>query len=440
MIRRPSAARGAAPVGRRVCLLSFSAIGDDPRVRRQGDAFAQAGWEVVGVGLPGASSASVGWAIVDQPPVRARIPWAFRAVEKVKRALGLLLVRLQPRLAEAVYWSCYPNARHLYALASTVEADLWLANDWPALPVAAKLARARGLGYGYDTHEFAREEFAERAGWRFWKRPLACAIEDRFISGAAVVSAVSAGVAAALDRLYRLPRPSLVVRNTPHYESAPFRPTGERIRVLYHGIVAQGRGLEAAIDSVASWRPGFDLIIRGPENPGFSDALRARIAASGVSDRVRLLPAVPMTQLVREAMPFDIGFFALPGHSRHNDFALPNKFFEYAMAGLALCVSDLPEMAGLVRRYDLGVLIPSVDPAAIANAINGLTRETIDAFKRNALKAASELCWEKESVRMLAAYRSIPHHPAAARELADRSADGSRPGAQRWICVARKSS
>ena len=35
----------------------MSAIADDPRVRRQGDAFARAGWEVVAVGLPGAQSA-----------------------------------------------------------------------------------------------------------------------------------------------------------------------------------------------------------------------------------------------------------------------------------------------------------------------------------------------------------------------------------------------
>ena len=57
-----------------------------------------------------------------------------------------------------------------------------------------------------------------------------------------------------------------------------------------------------------------------------------------------------MTALVREASAYDVGLFALPGNSRHNEFALPNKFFEYVMAGLALCVSDLPEMARLVRQ------------------------------------------------------------------------------------------
>ena len=69
-----------------------------------------------------------------------------------------------------------------------------------------------------------------------------------------------------------------------------------------------------------------------------------------------------MTALVHEAAPFDVGFFALPGHSRHNEFALPNKFFEYVMAGLTLCATDLPEMARLIKEYDLGVTISAVEP------------------------------------------------------------------------------
>ncbi len=295
----------------------------------------------------------------------------------------------------------------MHDCASKLSAGVWLANDWTTLPLAARLASERGGIYGYDTHEFASEEFGDQLKWRLWKRPMVCALERAFIQGAAVVSAVSNGIAERLDAMYGLERPSLTIRNTPAYEEFPFRPTGPRIRVLYHGIVAAGRGLEAAIDSVALWRPEFDLTIRGPENPGFSDALRQRIHDGGLQDRVRLVTAVPMTELVREAASFDVGLFALPGHSRHNEFALPNKFFEYVMAGTALCVSDLPEMSRLVRRYQLGTLIPSVKPKAIAAAINALDQKLIDAFKRKALSAARELCWERELAHLVEAYRSL---------------------------------
>ena len=118
-------------------------------------------------------------------------------------------------------------------------------------------------------------------------------------------------------------------------------------------------GIEATIESVVLWRREITLTIRGPENPQFSPALREQIGKLGLADRVELAPPVPMTALVREAALFDIGLFALPGHSRHNEFALPNKFFEYLMAGLALCTTDLPEMASVISKYDMGVTIAS---------------------------------------------------------------------------------
>ena len=220
--------------------------------------------------------------------------------------------------------------------------------------------------YGYDTHEFATEEYGDRLKWRFWNRPMVCALEREFILDAVVVSAVSAGIAEQLGRIYNLPRPAIVLRNTPDFEAVRFRPIGDRIRVLYHGIIAPGRGLEASIDSVSGWLPEFDLTLRGPGEAQFIAGLRRRIEALGLTDRVSILPPAPMTELVREAASYDVGLFALPGNSRHNEFALPNKFFEYAMAGLALCVSDLPEMGRLVRQHAIGVTIPAVRPTEFA--------------------------------------------------------------------------
>ena len=507
--------RATSRSGPTICLLALSAIPDDPRVRRQGDLFAGAGWNVVGVGLPGGRSEAPNWPILTEATVPAdsseadRAPdlqpsanpvvassappsarlaaaarrglarprvavhnalagrprlrrsalllwrslmfclsWACRVYRSargvLRRAAGSadralsgggglqelagflsgpvglrrglkhswrrLWLGFRPNLAEEIFWQELAISRPLnliYQAARSVDADIWLANDWTALPLAARLARERGGAYVYDTHEFAIEEYAEKPEWRRWMRPVVRAIEKEHIRRAAVTSAVSAGIAARLDRLYSLPKPTLVVRNTPLYDKTGLRLTGDRIRVLYHGIIVPGRGLESAIESVAQWRPEFDLVIRGPTNPQFTPVLRGRIAKLGLSGRVELAAPVPMTALVREAAAFDIGFFALPGHSGHNEYALPNKIFEYIMAGLCLCVSDLSEIAAIVNQYRCGVTIPGADPAAIAAAINSLDRETIDRCKRNSLVAARELCWERESDRLAAAYAAV---------------------------------
>jgi glycosyltransferase involved in cell wall biosynthesis len=167
--------------------------------------------------------------------------------------------------------------------------------------------------------------------------------------------------------------------------------------VLYHGLVSPGRGLEACIRSVVHWRPEFSLTIRGPSSAAYTESLQKLVREIGLSHRIVLAPPVPMIDLVREAAEFDVGLFALPGHSLQNFHVLPNKFFEYVMASLALCVSDLPEMSRLLRDHDLGRLIEDVTPQAIAASINGFDRATIDRYKHNAMKAALELNWEVEA-------------------------------------------
>lgn len=444
----------------RIGLICFSAIPDDPRVRRQGDLFHSRGWDVVAVGLPGAKSPLPEWRCLalddmrglapsgdasaggesrsdpadrvelnagsaqssgqgagrvrrhlsDRWPNAARTPLgrvALSFLRRLFRAKDVALVYLNPHHAEKTYWTLNDRFRPLHALAAQERVDIWLANDWTAMPIARQLAAAQGVPYAYDTHELAVDEYAQRLIWRLTQRPVIAAIEKEGIAGAAVTSCVSQGIADRLHALYRLPEKPLLIRNMPRYEAHPFRPSGERIAVLYHGVVNEGRGLEACIDSVSLWRPEFHLTIRGPGPAAYLDSLAARIRAAGLEDRVSLAPAVPMVDLVREAAEFDIGLFALPGHSAQNVHVLPNKFFEYAMAGLALCVSDLPEMTALLSQHDLGRSIPQATPQAIAVAINSFTRVDIDACKRRSLEAAKLLNWEAESDRLFKAIERV---------------------------------
>jgi len=383
---------------RAVGLLSLSQISDDPRVRRQGDAFSRAGWNVVGVGLGGAVSSAPDWRQLALP---AGPVGRLGAMPRAARAAKMLAVRAGGRFADDLYWTSASPYGALCDLAATVNPDLWLANDWTVLPIAQRLARAQKVPFVYDSHELASDEHAEHLRWRLLNRPMIVALEREGLRQAALVTCVSDGIADRLQEQYGLRERPLVVRNTPEYREVAHRPTGERVEILYHGLVAPGRGLVECIRSVAQWREEFRLTIRGPADAGYLDDLRREIDAAGIEARVSIAPPVPMTGLVREAASFDVGLFALPDHSRHNHLALPNKIFEYAMAGLALCVSDLPEIARLVRAHDLGVLISGTTPAAIAAVVNRLTREAIDGYKAKALLAARSLNWEKESEMLL---------------------------------------
>lgn len=439
------------------CVIALSDIPNDPRVRRQCDALHDAGWDVVAVGVPGTDDPSLRWpvnvrgepeasvgvqprqaaavaAVAGVPAVAdAPVPRPNALKQKVKRFVGprvwsslarsrnllakirhrlearpntLYKLHFQPEFAETVYWS-WPNIQQLLAAASGVKADLWLANDWTALPIAARLAARDGTSYVYDSHEFAVDEYAQRLRWRLINRPIVREVERRYIKGAKVVSTVSSGIADALEKLYKLPLKPAVIRNAPQFSQSVFRPTGESIRLLYHGIVAPGRGLEETIASVPLWRPEYSLYIRGPGDAYYLEGLRSLISSLKLESRVIMLPPVPMIELVSQAREFDVGFFALKAHSLQNHYVLPNKFFEYTMAGLALCVSDLREMTRLCEQYGHGVVFEGLSKETIAATVNGLTRDSIDRMKHKAIVASEELCWSNEAARMLRLYNEL---------------------------------
>jgi glycosyltransferase involved in cell wall biosynthesis len=312
---------------------------------------------------------------------------------------------VDPSHAFDVYWRLNPRHLALADEAARHDVDFWIANDWTTLPIVLDIARKGGAPFAYDTHELAIDEFAQNLKWRLSLRPAIVTIEREGIRQARFVTCVSDGIAARLQAFYRLDVRPHVIRNTPRLEAGALRPTGEQVRVLYHGVIVPGRALEECIASVALWRPEFSLTIRGPGEPAYVDALKDLAASTGVAGRIVFAPPVPMTGLVAEARAFDVGLFAIKGHSKQNEFVLPNKFFEYAMAGLALCVSDLPEMRLLLETHRMGQLIGAVSPQAIAAAINALDRQSIDAFKANALAAARELCWERESETLITLVR-----------------------------------
>jgi glycosyltransferase involved in cell wall biosynthesis len=252
--------------------------------------------------------------------------------------------------------------------------------------------------------------------WRLMLRPWVDRMQRLFLPKSTFNTTVCDGIADLLAHDYApLTRPA-VVRSIPPRAQMPFRETGERINVLYHGIVYPVRGMELALESLRLWRPEFHLTVRGPGKADYCENLRHYARELGVADRFTLEPPVLYDRIISEANKADIGYFVHKDTSPQKRFALPNKFFEYISAGLALCVSDLPEMAKIMKAYDLGVLVNGYSAEEVAAQINALSREEIDRYKRNALEAAQRLCWEQEALVMVERYNGTLGGFAVQRE------------------------
>ena len=72
--------------------------------------------------------------------------------------------------------------------------------------------------------------------------------------------------------------------------------------------------------------------------------------------------SVPMKDLLAYTSSATIGCVLTVDNCLNHKYSLPNKFFEYAMAGLPILVNDLPEMRKLVEKYECGVICDLITP------------------------------------------------------------------------------
>jgi len=380
----------------RIALVCISPLQHDSRVLRHAGLLAQAGYEV---------------RIFAQAPLPATPPTPVTVLpgpgSDTRVRLGMVLrqapASLLPVSADALYWG---SATKLAARRELLrfKPDLVIANDWRALPIAYAAKQACKARIIYDSHEFASEEFADSWRWRLLARRHVVRIEQRYIRETDAVMTVSDGIADALAARYGLVRPT-VISNTPAWQETAFRPTGDRITVLYHGAIVPRRGLETLIESVPLWPASFRLVIRGPAQGGFDQQLRA--LAGGTGGRVTFEPAVAPDQVVPTAAQADIGIFLLSNSTTHARFAMPNKIFEYIQAGLMVISSDLGEIRKVVETAGCGLLLDRDTPQAIAACLAALDPAGIDARKRAALARAKELNFEAEGGKLLSLVRTL---------------------------------
>jgi glycosyltransferase involved in cell wall biosynthesis len=86
---------------------------------------------------------------------------------------------------------------------------------------------------------------------------------------------------------------------------------------------------------------------------------------------------------------------------------LPNKLFEYLMAGLMVIVSDADDMAEIVRRYECGRVLADVSPSTLAATLDALEPDEIRRCKDRARESARSLCWERERDKLIALYAEL---------------------------------
>ncbi len=152
---------------------------------------------------------------------------------------------------------------------------------------------------------------------------------------------------------------------------------------------------------------GARLVFLGDPEPGYGEELAARIRERRVEARVSVLPSVPLDELLAHTAEADVGVTLLQDTCENHRLALPNKLFEYIVAGVPVVASALPETERLVSAYGIGwCAAPTTRWRSPACQPGPVTARRSTAAERLAA-AAAELRWSREQTRLTGLYAGL---------------------------------
>jgi len=276
----------------KVLVISFSDLARDPRVSRQIDVLAVT-HTVTAAGLAAPQA---------HPNVRF-LPLPSSAKPTWLRLGFMALMRVG--LYETAYWRDPAIAAATPLLtAAAEEADLIVANDLYALPLALKAAAGRPVLF--DAHEYSPEEFADKWWWRLSYRPFYTYLCGRYLSQAAGMMTVCQGIADEYRRHFCV-TPSVVLNSPPYQALEPSSVSSSEVRLVHHGAAIASRRLEQMIAMMAHLDTRFTLdFMLMPTQPAYLEHLKQ---LAGQDPRIRFLPPVPMRELSQFVSAYDVGVF-----------------------------------------------------------------------------------------------------------------------------------
>lgn len=362
----------------RLLILSFSNLSTDARLLRQIDAFSSS-YDVVTAGWGPVPKGSMQHIVLPQPPTgRAR---------KLRMLIESALLRLR---AYRLIHATSPLHRAARRALRGVQADVVLANDIDAAPLAYDVAPARRIHV--DLHEYFPGLHDDNPRWARLRGPYNAWLVRRFAAPAASTTTVAQEIA---ERYRELGLSPGVVTNASRHRDLPVREVSTPIRLVHSGVALQGRHLETMIEAVALSTADVELTLHlMPNDAPYIERLRARAAEIG--PRVRVLPPVPHAELVDTLAGHDVGIHILPATSTNHRLALPNKFFDFVQARLGVIVGPTAAMAGATERYGFGAVTSGFTASDVAEVLDTLTPDQVALWKRNADRAAADLSAEKQ--------------------------------------------
>jgi glycosyltransferase involved in cell wall biosynthesis len=307
---------------------------------------------------------------------------------------------------EKYFWR-RPQVQSVSRIKFPQNVDAYIVHDFEALAVLLQIAPNTAEVF-LDAREFTPDEIPSGVWYRaLLQRYRKVWLVGQHIKRVKGIMTVSPVIAEAYKKWFGVDIPTVVLNVPDFQELHPSKVQANSIRLVHHGLASRPRRLELLIRLLELLDPRFELhfvLVPTDEDSDYIDEFKAAAMASKRATSIHFHDPVPFTQIARFIQKFDIGvFFHLPD-TINAENALPNKFFEFIQARLAVAIGPSPEMRNIVESLNLGVVSSEFKIQELANLLNNLTSQQVADFKVNSDAAADTYNTSREVLKMVSLF------------------------------------
>lgn len=292
--------------------------------------------------------------------------------------------------------------------AKRIQADLYIAHNLGALPIAVQAAEANKAKSGFDAEDFHRNELV--TGTNLQKELITQKLEDIYIPKVDYITAASPLIAREYENLYKRKVTSILnvfpKVKYPHSE----RTSEDLILFWFSQTIGPNRGLETIFGALNRLEKPFTFHLLGNCDDQYRNEILLKLKTSKQKSVIFHTSIAP-NEIFERCKFFHIGFASEPGFSLNNNIALSNKIFTYIQCGLAVLASDTPAQAKLMVEYpEMGFVYEKGNEKQLADLISIYANDEKlrSRHQKNAFRYGQTLLnWEVEEQKFLAIIQTL---------------------------------
>jgi len=182
-------------------------------------------------------------------------------------------------------------------------------------------------------------------------------------------------------------------------------PIDKPVVILQGSGINVHRGSEELVEAIAIQEKFFLCIV------GTGDVienLKTRCNDNDLKNKVLFVNPLPYQMMMQYTLNSDVGVSLDKNNNINYQFSLPNKIFDYSKAEIPFVSTNLIEIKKIVEQYHTGVLINSLKPEKILDALEkAIELSKSESYLKNIKKMNSDLIWEKESEVLMSTYKGF---------------------------------